>query len=54
MLEMVESRKDADTVEQCHDLFSGLLKAADDGEALNDDELIGEYSVSHHLISRKT
>jgi hypothetical protein len=45
MLEMVEARRNADTVEQRHDLFNGLLDAAQDelnnGSALNDDELIG-------------
>jgi cytochrome P450 len=40
MLEMVEARRNADK-EQRHDLFSGLLEAADDGEALNDEELLG-------------
>jgi cytochrome P450 len=53
MLEMVEARRNADTVEQRHDLFSGLLKAADDGEALNDDELIGKHLVTNRLISWK-
>lgn len=38
---MIEIRKNADKGEQHHDLFSGLLKAADDGEALNDEELLG-------------
>jgi cytochrome P450 len=41
MLEMVEARRNVDKDEQRHDLFSGLLKAADDGEALNDEELLG-------------
>jgi hypothetical protein len=42
MLEMVEARRNADKEErQRHDLFSGLLEAADDGEALNDSELLG-------------
>jgi hypothetical protein len=48
MLEMVKTRRNADTVEQRHDLFNGLLDAAQDelsnGSALNDDELIGVYS----------
>ena len=38
---MVEARKNTDKDEQRHDLFSGLLQAADDGEALNDEELLG-------------
>ncbi len=43
MLEMVEARRNgsADKEEQRHDLFSGLLEAADDGEVLKDDELLG-------------
>jgi hypothetical protein len=50
MLEMVESRRDGDKVEQRYDLFSGLLDAAQDENgseaALNDDELMGGYSMS--------
>ena len=46
MLEMVEDRRNADKGEQRHDLFSGLLEAADDGESLNDDELLGESLAS--------
>jgi hypothetical protein len=53
MLEMVEARRNSDYVEQRHDLFNGLLDAAqdelDDGAALSDDELIGGYSMSHRL-----
>jgi hypothetical protein len=53
MLEMVEARKNSDNVEQCHDLFNGLLDAAqdelDDGAAIGDDELICGYSISHRL-----
>ena len=51
MLEMVESRRNADKAEQRYDLFSGLLGAAeeelDDGAALSDRELVGEYPMSH-------
>ena len=50
MLEMVEARRNAEKVEQCHDLFSGLLDAAQDEQgdeaALSDDELVGGYSSS--------
>jgi hypothetical protein len=50
MVEMVEARRNADKVEQCHDLFSGLLDAAEDEQgseaALSDEELIGKYSTS--------
>jgi cytochrome P450 len=53
MMEMVEARRNSDNVEQRHDLFNGLLDAAqdelDDGAALSDEELIGEYSMSHRL-----
>jgi hypothetical protein len=52
MLEIVEARRNSDNVEQRHDLLNGLLDAAQDeqgdGVALSDEELIGEYSVSHH------
>jgi hypothetical protein len=45
MQEMVEARKDADKVEECYDLFSGLLDATQDEPgseaALSDDQLIG-------------
>ena len=50
MVEMVEARKNGDKIEQRHDLFSGLLDAAqdeqDNGAVLNDEELIGGYSTS--------
>ena len=53
MLEMVETRRNSDDVEQRHDLLHGLLDAAqnelDDGVALSDEELIGGYSMSHRL-----
>jgi hypothetical protein len=57
MLEMIEARRNSDNVEQRHDLFNGLLDAAqdelDDGAALTDDELIGECSLSHRLGFQK-
>jgi cytochrome P450 len=50
MLEMVEARRNADKVEERHDLFSGLLDAAQDAldseATLSDEELIGEYFKS--------
>jgi hypothetical protein len=53
MMEMVEARRNSDNVEQRHDLFNGLLDAAqdelDDGASLSDEELIGGYSMSHRL-----
>ena len=46
MLEMVEARRNADKVEERHDLFSGLLDAAQDDEAaIAEEELIGKYDV---------
>ena len=50
MMEMVEAeaRRDGDKVEQRYDLFSGLLDAARDEQAieaaLSDEELMGGYS----------
>jgi hypothetical protein len=50
MLEMVEARRNVDKVEQHHDLFSGLLDAAqdepDNGVALSEEELIGKYNIA--------
>ena len=57
MLEMVESRRNENKGEQYYDLFSGLLDAAQDepnSEAtLNDEELIGRYSISRSFSTRK-
>ena len=54
MLEMVETRRNGDKVEQRHDLFSGLLDASQDENgseaALNDDELMGRYSMSGSCV----
>jgi hypothetical protein len=52
MREMVQARRSADKVEERHDLFSGLLDAAQ-GElaseaAISDDELIGGYPTSRY------
>ena len=51
MLEMVEARRNSDKTEQHHDLFTGLLDAAegepDNGAALSDQELLGKYPMSH-------
>ena len=53
MLEMIEARGQANKVEQRHDLFNGLLDAVQDeldtGGTISEEELIGEYSMSHHL-----
>ncbi len=57
MLEMVEARGRADNVEQRNDLFSGLLDAArdelDSRAALDEEELMGGYSMSHRLEAWK-
>ena len=49
MLEMVEARRNADTVEERYDLFSGLLDVAqdepDDEAAITEEEIIGKYDV---------
>ena len=57
MLEMVEARRNGDKVEERHDLFSGLLDAAQDeldGTGLSDDELIGWYSTLQSFGERLT
>jgi hypothetical protein len=50
MAEMVEARRNGEKAEQRHDLFSGLLDAAQDEPgseaALRDEELFGGYSMS--------
>ena len=49
MLEMVETRRNADKVEERYDLFSGLLDATqdepDDEAAMTVEEIIGKYDV---------
>lgn len=46
---MVVARRNADTVEERYDLFSGLLDAAqeepDDEAAITEQEVIGKYDV---------
>ena len=58
MLEMVEARRNVDKVGDRHDLFSGLLDAAQDepgnGAGLSDEELIGLCSTSDILVKRLT
>ena len=53
MVEMVDSRRNAVTKEESHDLFSGLLDAADGdldgGAAITEDELIGMCPLSHYI-----
>ena len=49
MLEMVEARRNAGKVEECYDLFSGLLDVAQDepdNEAtITEGEIIGKYEI---------
>jgi len=49
MVEMVDFRRNAETKEESHDLFSGLLDAADGdldgGAAITEDELIGNTFI---------
>ena len=58
MLEMVEARRNADKGQQRHDLFSGLLDAAQnklDSEAtLNDEELIGGILSRDRSVSSES
>ena len=55
MLEMVEARRNTNKVEQRHDLFSGLLDAAQEDlgseKVLSDEALIGGFSASRFLKS---
>jgi hypothetical protein len=50
MVEMVHSRRNSETKEERHDLFSGLLDAADGdldgGAAITEEELIGKCHIS--------
>ena len=51
MVEVVHARRNAETKEERHDLFSGLLDAARDepngGVAISEEELIGERELSY-------
>ena len=57
MLEMVETRRSGDKVEERYDLFSGLLDAAqdelDNGAMLSEEELVGEYNIDRYCIIGK-
>jgi hypothetical protein len=48
MVEMIHARRNAETKEERHDLFSGLLDASDDDlnskAAITEQELIGNRS----------
>jgi hypothetical protein len=58
MSEMVEARRNADELEQRHDLFSGLLEAAqdepDNGGAITDQELMGKCSDGFTFLEMLT
>ena len=49
MVEMVDARRSAESKEERHDLFSGLLDAAQDDPdgsvAITEEELIGECQL---------
>ena len=53
MVEMIHARRNAETKEERHDLFSGLLDASDDdltgNAAITEQELIGNpsYRIAH-------
>ncbi len=53
MVELVDARRSAETKEERHDLFSGLLDAAHDdpdgGVAITEQELIGKCQLSHRI-----
>jgi hypothetical protein len=57
MVEMVDARRNAETKEKRHDLFSGLLDASGDGldgnAAITEQELIGNlsYRIAHENSS---
>ena len=58
MVEMVDTRRNAETKEEHHDLFSGLLDAArgdlDGGPAITEQELIGKCYLSYHDAHEKS
>jgi hypothetical protein len=57
MVEMVDARRNAETKEERHDLFSGLLDASGDdldgNAAITEQELIGNlsYRIAHENSS---
>ena len=57
MVEMIDARRNSETKEERHDLFSGLLDASDDdlsGNAMiTEQELIGNlsYRIAHENSS---
>ena len=57
MVEMIETRRNAETKEEHHDLFSGLLDAAHDdfdGDAtITEQELIGKCYPSYLIAHEK-
>ena len=57
MVEMVDARRSAESKEERHDLFSGLLDAAQDDPdgsvAITEEELIGNYQLSCCIAAMK-
>ena len=57
MVEMVETRRNAETKEDHHDLFNGLLDAArddlDGNAAITEQELIGKRYLSYRITQEK-
>ena len=57
MVEMVETRRDAETKEERHDLFSGLLDAAfnnlDGDAAIVEEELVGRCYLSYCICQKR-
>ena len=53
MVEMVDARRSAESKEERHDLFSGLLDAAQDDPdgsvAITEEELIGKCQLTYHI-----
>jgi hypothetical protein len=57
MVEMVNTRRNAETKEERYDLFSGLLDAAegdlDGAAAITEEELIGKCYLSYDIVHEK-
>ena len=57
MVEMVDTRRNAETKEEHYDLFSGLLDAArddlDGNAAITEQELIGKCYLSYRIAHEK-
>ncbi len=57
MIELVDARRSAETKEERHDLFSGLLNATHDdpdgGVAITEQELIGRCQLLYRIALMK-